>query len=353
MSLITEPALVLPEYTISQERMIEVLEEQHPYHPKWSMVKKMIKNTNVENRHLLLPIEQTMVHPGFEFRNNLYKEKGLKMAMDATQQALDKAQLTAQDIDMIIVVSCTGFLMPSLTSYLISNMDFKTSTKQLPVSQLGCAAGSWAINRAFEYTNAFKDQNVLLVSVEFSSLLYQPEDYTVSALISKTLFGDAVTACVIKGEPKAGDKGYWIEGITNYLKKDTQHYIKYDVKSTGFHFDLDKEVMHSIKDVAPIMKEFVQDKFDKKVNELDFFVFHTGGRKILDELVSNLELNEEGVSLSRKSLRNRGNIASGVVLDVLFEEFNSKKRKHGETGMMAAFGPGFTAEINLGTWLLY
>ena len=353
MCLLTKPAVVLPSYEISQDRMIEVLEDQYPYHPKWDVIKRMIKNTQVENRHLLLPIEQVLVHPGFEFRNNIYKEQGLSMAIEAVEQALENANLTAKDIDMISVVSCTGFLMPSLTSYLISSMDFSPDTKQLPVSQLGCAAGAWAVNRAYEYTQAFKDQNVLLVSVEFSSLLYQPEDYKLSSLISKALFGDAVSACVVKGRPQAGDVGFKIQGIANYLKKNSQHYIKYDVKGSGFHFELDKEVMNSIKEVAPIMQDFVHEKMGLDARDLDFYVFHTGGRKILDELVANLELSEDGVHLSRESLRTRGNIASAVVLDVLYEEFNSNERKDGEKGMMAAFGPGFTAEINIGTWATY
>lgn len=351
MALVTEPVLVFPDHKVNQNEMIDILENLFPYHPKWSTIKRMIQNTQVENRYLLSPISQVTVHPGFEFRNNLYKDKGLEMAVKASQKALEKNHLQPKDIDLIIVVSCTGFLMPSLTSYLISEMDFRPETKQLPVIQLGCVAGTWALNRAYEYTQAFPDHNVLLVSVEFSSLLFQPEDQKISSLISDCLFGDAVSASVIKGKPDKDDEGYLINGITSYVKKHTDHYIKYDVKATGFHFGLDKDVMHSIKDVAPIMKNFVQKNTEKEVNELDFHVFHTGGRKIMDELVYNLDLVEDNVKYSRKSLKNHGNIASAVVLDVLNEEFSSKKHKNGDQGMMAAFGPGFTAEINYGTWI--
>ncbi|KAA1242635.1 type III polyketide synthase [Aquimarina sp. RZ0] len=351
MALVTEPTIIFPENTVSQDEMVQVLENLFPYHPKWDTIERMIRNTEVENRHLLSPINQVVTHPGFEFRNNLYKDEGLKMSVDATQKALDKQNMSPQDIDLIIVVSCTGFLMPSLTSYIISSMDFRPETKQLPVIQLGCAAGAWAINRAYEYLKAYPDQNVLLVSVEFSSLLFQPNDQKISSLISDCLFGDAVSASIIKGTPETGDEGYHIDGITSYVKKNTDHYIKYDVKSTGFHFDLDKMVMHSIKDVAPIMEKFIDGNSSKKVNELDFHIFHTGGKKIMDELVSNLNLDEATIGFSRKSLKNHGNIASGVVLDVLKEEFSSNTKKDGDKGIMAAFGPGFTAEINYGTWI--
>ncbi len=351
MSLVTKPVMMFPEHQIYQEEMIDVLKDLFPYHPKWDTVERMIRNTEVDRRSLLSPINQVVTHPGFEYRNKLYKDEGLKMASEATQKALSDHKMKPEDIDLLIVVSCTGFLMPSLTSYLISDLNFKPNTKQLPVVQLGCVAGAWALNRAHEYLKAYEDHNVLLVSVEFSSLLFQPEDNKISSLISNCLFGDAVSACIIKGSPEEGDEGYLIEGIDSYLKKDSDHYIKYDVKSTGFHFGLDKDVMHSIKDVAPIMKDFIKKDFSKDVNDLDFHIFHTGGRKILDELVSNLDLVEENVTKSRNSLRNHGNIASGVILDVLNDEFVADTRKHGDKGIMAAFGPGFTAEINCGTWI--
>ncbi|WP_299184144.1 type III polyketide synthase [uncultured Aquimarina sp.] len=351
MSLVTKPTILFPDHQISQEQMIDVLKKLFPYHPKWNTVERMIKNTQVDTRNLLSPINQVITHPGFEYRNTLYKDQGLEMSSKVAKKVLSDNNMKPKDIDLLIVVSCTGFLMPSLTSYLISDLNFRSNTKQLPVVQLGCAAGAWALNRAHEYLKAYPDHNVLLISVEFSSLLFQPQDDKISSLISNCLFGDAVSGCIVKGVPESGDEGYLIEGIDSYLKKDSDHYIKYDVKSTGFHFGLDKDVMHSIKEVAPIMNGFIQKDVDANINELDFHIFHTGGRKIMDELVSNLDLVEENIVYSRNSLKNHGNIASGVVLDVLNSEFTSETRKNGDKGIMAAFGPGFTAEINRGTWI--
>ena len=87
--------------------------------------------------------------------------------------------------------------MPSLTAYLISAMSFRNETKQLPIAQLGCVAGASAVNHAFEYCQAFPHANVLIVSVELCSLCFQPTDSSISDLISATLFGDCVGACVM------------------------------------------------------------------------------------------------------------------------------------------------------------
>lgn len=348
MGILTKPAVVRPNYQISQKEMIKVLENLYPNHSQWDKISRMISNTQVNNRYIVRPIQEIVVHTGFEQRNLIYTKEARRLGVQAVRQALEYAGLEARDIDMIIVTSCTGFMMPSLTSHLISKLPFREDTKQLPIAQLGCVAGASAINRASEYCNGFKESNVLIVSVEFCSLCFQPSDCSISDLISAVLFGDSVSACVMRGK---GGMGYRVEQNASYLLKNSDRYIAYDVKSTGFHFVLDKKVMSTIKTVAPIMKDFVRKSIGLFPKELDFFVFHTGGRKILDELVNHLEVNERLITLSRCSLAECGNLSSVAVFDVLDRMFASKQRISGERGMLAAFGPGFTAEMNVGTWV--
>jgi type III polyketide synthase len=107
--------------------------------------------------------------------------------------------------------------------------------------------------------------------------------------------------------------------------------------------------MNSIQYVAPVMEAFNKEWCTKPVSDNDFLIFHTGGRKILDELVKHLELDPRKVGLSRASLAERGNIASAVVFDVLIRQFEQPPER-GAKGMLAAFGPGFTAEMCVGKW---
>ncbi len=96
------------------------------------------------------PIEETLKHPGFEDRNRLLRAGGEGQGSAVIQRALDDAELLTADIDVIIYVSCTGFMMPSLTAWLINEMGFESTTRQIPIAQLGCAAGGAAINRAHD-----------------------------------------------------------------------------------------------------------------------------------------------------------------------------------------------------------
>nr|BAD00181.1 PhlD [Pseudomonas fluorescens] len=348
MSTLCKPSLLFPPHKITQQQMIDHLEHLHDDHPRMALAKRMIQNTQVNERHLVLPIDELAVHTGFTHRSIVYEREARRMSSLAAREAIENAGLTTDDIRMVAVTPCTGFMMPSLTAHLINDLGLRTSTVQLPIAQLGCVAGAAAINRANDFASLSPQNHVLIVSLEFSSLCYQPDDTKLHAFISAALFGDAVSACVMRADDKA--PGFKIAKTGSYFLPNSEHYIKYDVKDSGFHFTLDKAVMNSIKDVAPMMEELNYETFNQHCAQNDFFIFHTGGRKILDELVLQLDLEPGRVAQSRDSLSEAGNIASVVVFDVLKRQFDSGPVA-GATGMLAAFGPGFTAEMAVGEWV--
>lgn len=349
MPVLSKPAVKVPEFVITQQDSIDICNRLHPDHPQLPLVMRLIRSTTVKKRHLLQPIEETLQHPGAEERHRIYTEGARRLARLAAEEALENAGLGVRDINMIIAVSCTGFLFPSLATYLINDMGFSPHTKQMPIAQMGCTGGGAAINRAREYCLAFPDHNVLIVCVELCSLLYQPTDRSVADLLCDALFGDAAAACVMKGR---GDKGLRIDGNISYLIPSTERHIAYDVKETGFHFVLNKEVRNSMGPIADVMRGFL-DKNRVEASSLDFCIFHTGGPRILNDLVRLLDIPDERVRHSRLSLAEYGNTASATILDVIRRTFEEAgpHLTNGAKGLLGGFGPGISAEINLNTWL--
>src|SRR5215813_4351229 len=199
MTTLCRPAIAVPEHVITREQTLRMARTLHADHPQLDLALRLIGNTGVQTRHLVQPIEDTLTHPGFAIRNARYESEAKARIPDVVRRALDHAELTTHDIDMIIYVSCTGFMMPSITAWLINTLDFRLDTRQLPVAQLGCAGGAAAINRAHDFCTAYPDANVLIVSCEFCSLLYQPTDHGVASLLCNGLFGDALAAAVVRG----------------------------------------------------------------------------------------------------------------------------------------------------------
>ncbi|GAB7030437.1 type III polyketide synthase [Streptomyces sp. NPDC021749] len=346
MAVLCKPAIAVPEYVITQEETLELARRLHKDHAQLRLVLRLIENTGVLTRRLIQPIDKVLKHPGLEARSTVYEQESKARVPAVVRQALDEAELEPQQIDLIIYVSCTGFMMPSLTAWLINTMGFRTETRQMPIAQLGCAAGGAAINRAHDFCTAYPDANVLVVACEFCSLCYQPTDLGVGSLLSNGLFGDAIAAAVVRGR---GGTGVSLERNGSYLIPHTEDWISYAVRSTGFHFQLDKRVPGTMEPLAPALRELAQ-QHEWNAGKLDFYLVHAGGPRILDDLCRFLGVPPEAFRFSRATLTEYGNIASAVVLDALGRLFDEGSADDGHRGLLAGFGPGITAEISLGSW---
>ncbi|MEV0410645.1 type III polyketide synthase [Streptomyces sp. NPDC050448] len=346
MATLCRPTVCVPEHVITMEQTLDLCRSVHADHPQLDLALRLIRNTGVAKRHIVRPIEETLKHPGFESRNAVYEIEAKGRVPAVVRQALEDAQLRAKDIDMIIYVSCTGFMMPSLTAWMINAMGFRTDTKQLPIAQLGCAAGGAAVNRAHDFCTAYPEANALIVSCEFCSLCYQPSDLEVGNLLSNGLFGDGVGAAVVRGK---GGTGMELHRNSSYIIPQTEDWIMYDVKSTGFHFKLDRRVPGTMEPLAPSLKELAK-AHGWDAAALDFYIIHAGGPRILDDLSKYLGVAPEAFRFSRATLTEYGNIASAVVLDALRRLFDENGTADAARGLLAGFGPGITAEISLGSW---
>jgi 1,3,6,8-tetrahydroxynaphthalene synthase len=346
MATLCKPAIAVPEHVITNEETLDLARRLHPDHPQLGLILRLIEHTGVQKRHLIQPIDVVLRHPGFEARSTVYEAETRARVPSVIRRALDQAELDPEQIDLIIYVSCTGFTMPSPIAWLINTMGFRPETRQMPIAQLGCAAGGAAVNRAFDFCQAYPDANVLIVACEFCSLCYQPIDVGVGSLLSNGLFGDGIAAAVVRGN---GGTGVQLERNGSYLIPNTEDWISYAVRSTGFHFQLDKRVPGTMEPLAPALRA-VAEQHNWNAGKLDFYIIHAGGPRILDDLSRFLDVPAEAFRFSRATLTEYGNIASAVVLDALGRMFDEASALDGHRGMLAGFGPGITAEIALGTW---
>ncbi|MGP3972812.1 type III polyketide synthase [Streptomyces sp. 8N114] len=346
MATLCRPAVQVPPHVITMADTLALARSRHSEHPQLPLVLRLIESTGVRTRHLVQPLDRTLRHPGFEARNTVYESEAKARVPQVVSRALQAAELTAEDIDLIVYVSCTGFMMPSLTAWLINTQGFRSTTRQLPIAQLGCAGGGAAINRAHDFCTAHPEANVLIVACEFCSLCYQPTDDGVGSLLSNGLFGDGVAAAVVRG---SGGTGIRLERNGSYLIPDTEAWISYDVRSTGFHFVLDKRVPSTMGPLAPALGDLAA-LHGWDVRRLDFYIVHAGGPRILLDLGEFLQVPQHAFRFSRATLTEYGNTASVVVLDALRRLFEEGGPGDGAAGLLAGFGPGITAEMALGRW---
>ncbi|MGL9774424.1 MAG: hypothetical protein ACR5LG_12295 [Sodalis sp. (in: enterobacteria)] len=206
------------EYIISQQDTINLAKTNFKDNTNLKNSIELIINTGFMKRYIIQPIELAMLHPGFGYRNAVFEYESKRLVPGVVEQALNNAAVSASQIAAIIYVSCSGFLMPSLTAWFINHMGLPGNTMQLPIAQLDCAAGSAAIDRAYDYVLAHPGSNVLIISCEFCSLSYQPTDGDVGSLLSDGLFSDAISAAIVTAEL---GEGLSLERNASYLIPET------------------------------------------------------------------------------------------------------------------------------------
>ena len=164
------------------------------------------------------------------------------------------------------------------------------------------------------------------------SLTFRPQIFSKENIVSSSLFGDGSISYIIsEGE------NCKILNSMEHTWKDSLNLMGWGVEDDGLSVIFDK-----------IIPEFITKKLPQVVNEfplkdLDGYVLHSGGMKIIDAY-KKIFNNDPTIEVSQKILSEYGNVSSVSVLLVLKEMI---KKKSNGIFLMSALGPGFTAGMTL------
>jgi alkylresorcinol/alkylpyrone synthase len=82
-------------------------------------------------------------------------------------------------------------------------------------------------------------------------------------------------------------------------------------------------------------------------DDVDHWVVHPGGRRILECVREALSLSREQIEASYSVLATRGNVGTPSIFYVLGETIRSRRPAHGERALMVTVGPGITVGLML------
>jgi len=345
---IAATAIAAPPHTLARDdvktyiRKVFDVEER-----RLDAMMSVIDNAQVHTRRAIFPIDYIVKPRSLGQTSVEYQEHAVILGRQAAEACLMKAGMAPADVDMIITVSCTGFMIPSLDAHLINLMGFRSDVRRAPFTELGCAAGAMALSRAWEFVRAFPDKTVLIVSVELPTLTFQRGDLSQANLISCVLFGDGAAAAVVTGREASGPR---ILDATTYTFPQSLDAMGFDLRETGFHIVLSKDVPQMIRDrIRPVVETFL-DRRGLTLDALAAFILHPGGQKLLAYVEEQLDLCRCDTQLSWDVLGQYGNLSSATILFVLDAWLTRKTMEPGDYGLAAAFGPGFSAELLLLQW---
>jgi len=307
----------------------------------------IIDNAHVHKRQSIFPVDYIVQPRSLEQLSLEYREHAIRLGCEAAERVLTSAAMTPGDIDMIITVSCTGFMIPSLDAHLIDLMGFRSDVRRLPLTELGCAAGAMALSQAHHFVRAFPESSVLIVAVELPTLTFQRGDLSQANLISSVLFGDGAAAAIVTGQPASGPR---ILDSGTYTFPQSLDAMGFELRDSGFHIVLSKDVPQMIKDKIRCLVDEFLGRSELTRGAITAFLIHPGGQKLLSYVEGELGLTRSDTELSWDVMGEYGNLSSATILFILDACLRKPQMRAGDYGLAAAFGPGFSAEFLLLQW---
>jgi alkylresorcinol/alkylpyrone synthase len=213
--------------------------------------------------------------------------------------------------------------------------------QRLPIFGLGCAGGAIGLSRAAAVARANPNALVLFLVVELCALCFRRDDFSKSNIVATALFGDGAAACLISC---AGDGAKILAG-GEYTWPDSLDVMGWEVTNSGlraiFSRDIPELVTTKLHDVTV---DFLAEH-GLTLRDIDRFVCHPGGAKVLDALETAFELEPGELATARDVLREYGNMSAATVMFVLERTLGSGTPWH--RALVSALGPGFTAGFTL------
>jgi alkylresorcinol/alkylpyrone synthase len=298
-------------------------------------------NAGIDRRYSTVPVDWYEKPHGWTDRNNLYLEHALALIEEAARQALAEAGLRPEDIDQVVTVSTTGIATPSLDALLLNRLPLRSDVRRLPIFGLGCAGGVLGLARAADLARAAPQSRVLFLVVELCALCFRHGDFTKSNLVATALFGDGATAAVISCDAKSGAA---LGAGGEFTWPHSLDIMGWDVADDGLKAIFSRDIPALVqRDLRAAAEEFLR-RHDLSVADIDYFVCHPGGAKVLDALEEAFGLAAGALGHARATLRDYGNMSAATVLFVLKRVLQSGARGR---MLMSALGPGFTAGFQL------
>ncbi len=345
---IASVATALPPHVMGRDEVKRYMQAVFPIDERrLKALHSVVDNARIEKRYSIFPLDYFIQPRPLSQISREYREHAVSLGRQAACEALSRAKLQPADIDLFITVSCTGVMIPSLDAHLINDLGFRADVRRLPITELGCAAGAAAIGHSWQFLRGFPEGRVLILSVELPTLTFQRDDLSQPNLISCSLFGDGAAAAVITGNPGPGPR---VLGAESFLFPHSLDAMGFDLRETGFHIVLAREVPDLIRSrIRELVVGFLERNHLRQ-EDIAAWVLHPGGQKLLAYVEQELGLTPEQTRPSWEVLRDYGNLSSASVLFVLEQWIRERRVDAGAFGLLAGFGPGFSAEMVLLEW---
>lgn len=276
--------------------------------------------------------ERTGIQQRYFVENELTSD----LAVNAGLAALENANLTAEDLDLIIIATTTPDLTFPSTASIVQRKIGAVNAACFDV-QAVCSGFIYGLSIAEGYFATKKVKNALIIGAESLSKILDFEDRTTCVL-----FGDGAGAAVLTETTPEDTSGLIRTSIstkgefTDLLKTDGGPGLS---QNAGvIHMQGQEVFRHAVSNLKKVCLDLLaQENMEK--SDIDFLIPHQANKRIIDSTAKALSLTPEKVIVTVDQHANTSAASIPLALDWANKQGKFKK---GDILLLEAFGAGFT-----------
>ncbi len=361
MSVVISISTALPSCKYKQADLAEFMGELLAY-PKDQKrkLKLMYAKSGIDTRYSVIPDFSALIDdrvffpkcndlepfPTIEFRMEYFNKMALPLCIKAIDTGL-KDQINKKSVTHLITVSCTGLSAPGLDIDLVQHLQLSENINRTSINFMGCYAAIHALKQADYICKSEPDAVVLIICVELCTIHFQKND-TEDNIMANLLFADGAAAALIVSDNYAAKnkmKGLAIKKFHSQISLNGKSDMAWQLTSTGFLMTLTSYIPQLIEKGFKTFFNYAVNELGLAKKDITHWAIHPGGRKILEVIQKELELETKDFESSHRVLKDYGNMSSPTVLFVLKDIWDTKINwRKKEIIFGAAFGPGLTME---------
>lgn len=264
--------------------------------------------------------------------------------------AVEALELDPRQIGTVYSASLYSLGCPSLAHRLVEHYEMDPTTDKYHVTGVGCASGVPLMRLAAQSLREHPHKQTLVVAAESMSAILKratPEDPKAKT-VGSAIFGDGCAAILLSGDPRS-------EGPI--ILASRVHQIGGTLDAVSLRMDDEDSYLHLARELPDlagaglpgVVERFLhRNRLDR--SQIDHWIVHPGGRRIIENIQSALELSDEDVAVSWSVLAEHGNVGTPSVLYVLEDTIEQCRPQPGELGLMVTIGPGVSVGMMLLGW---
>ena len=358
MSYITAIGTANPENRFSQEIIGEfMLRAMDLHNGDERKLKAIFRASGIQYRHSVL--DDYGKQAGFRFfadtpglepfpsterRLQVFRQHALGVSVAAFKDMRRfHPDLTSDQVTHLMVVCCTGMYAPGLDIELVKALSLRSGVQRTAINFMGCHAAFNALKIADAICKSTPGSKVLIICTELCSLHFQRKG-SEDNLLANALFADGSAALLVESE-SSGTLKLKLEEFHSELAPEGETDMAWTIGDLGFEMRLSAFVPDLIRKGVGELVSGLLGKTSVGLSAIKYFAIHPGGKRILEAIEAELNIDAQQNEAAWTVLRNYGNMSSPTVVFVLREIVNRLNgNDQGERILSMAFGPGLTLE---------